>query len=180
MLPGDYQVQLGYVGDTVSTSIRVESDPRRDYDLEGMMAKQDTTDRLIEKLKELDKALGEIRKCQESYKLVEKLVGEGPPEEYKETSKSVKSELDRISKLIFRDESVQGIYYPSDALSVKMGGTYSITGATQPLTPNQLQKYYQYMSLADETLLMIRTFMDNQWRVYKELVDKSEVSLFQE
>jgi hypothetical protein len=61
-----------------------------------------------------------------------------------------------------------------------MRGTYSITGATQPLTPNQLQKYDQFITLADETLEMIHTFMDNQWQVYKELVDKSEVNLFKE
>ena len=82
--------------------------------------------------------------------------------------------------MVFRNESVQGIYYPSDALSVRMRGTYSITGATQPLTPNQLQKFDQYMSLADETLEMIHTFMENQWQAYKELVDKSEVNLFRE
>ena len=61
-----------------------------------------------------------------------------------------------------------------------MGGTYSITGAAQPLTPNQLQKYDIYMALADETLEMIHTFMDNQWQAYKDLVNKSEVNLFRE
>ena len=61
-----------------------------------------------------------------------------------------------------------------------MRGTYTITGATQPLTPNQLQKHDQFMALADETLEMINTFIDNQWQVYKELVDKSEVNLFKE
>ena len=180
VLPGEYQVVLGFRGDTVSTLISVEPDPRRDFDLAGMKIKQEKTDLLIAKLDALNDALGEIRNCHESYKLVKKLTGDEVSDEFKETSKNVKLELDRISKLVFRNESVQGIYYPSDALSVKMGGTYSITGATQPLTPNQLQKYDHYMALADETLEMIHTFMDNQWQVYKEVVDKSEVNLFRE
>jgi hypothetical protein len=180
VLPGEYQVELGFRGDTVSTLVRVEPDPRRDYDLAGMKIKQEKTDLLIVRLDELNDALGDIRTCFESYKLVKKLTGDKVSDEFKETSKNTKLELDRISELVFRNESVQGIYYPSDALSVKMRGTYSITGATQPLTPNQLQKYDQFMALADETLEMINTFMDNQWQVYKELVDKSEVNLFKE
>jgi len=145
-----------------------------------MKIKQEKTDLLIVRLDELNDALGDIRKCFESYKLVKKLTGDRVSDEFKETSKNTKLELDRISELVFRNESVQGIYYPSDALSVKMRGTYSITGAAQPLTPNQLQKYDQFMALADETLEMIHTFMDTQWQVYKELVDKSEVNLFKE
>ena len=180
VLPGEYQVELGFRGDTVSTLVRVEPDPRRDYDLAGMKIKQEKTDLLIARLDELNDALGDIRKCFDSYKLVKKLTGDKVSDEFKETSKNTKLELDRISELVFRNESVQGIYYPSDALSVKMRGTYSITGATQPLTPNQLQKHDQFMALADETLEMINTFMDNQWQVYKELVDKSEVNLFKE
>jgi photosystem II stability/assembly factor-like uncharacterized protein len=180
VLPGEYQVELGFRGDTVSTLIKVEPDPRRDFDLAGMKIKQEKTDLLIAKLSELDDALGDIRKCFESYKLVEKLTGDEVSEEFKETSKNVKLELDRISGLVFRNESVQGIYYPSDALAVKMGGTYSITGATHPLTANQLQKYDNYMALADETLEMIHTFMDKQWQAYKEIVNKSEVNLFWE
>ncbi len=180
VLPGEYQVELGFRGDTVSTMVRVKPDPRRDFDLAGMKVKQEKTDRLIEKFEELNDALGKIRMCHESYKLVKKLTGDEISDEFKETAKSVKIELDRISKLVFRDESVQGIYYPSDALSVRLGGTYSITGATQPLTANQLQKYDLYMALANETLVVIHTFMDTQWQDYKELVDKSEVNLFQE
>jgi len=178
VLPGDYQVKLAFRGDTVATTVRVKSDPRRPYDLAGMKAKQEKTDLLIEKLEELNEALGEIRKCHESYKLVKKLAGDEVSDEFKEFSKSVKSELDRISNLVFRNESVQGIYYPSDALSVRLRGTYSITGATSPLTPNQLQKYDQYITLADETLEMINTFIDNEWQDFKDIVNKTEKQLF--
>lgn len=179
VLPGEYSVQMSFRGDTASTLVRVDADPRLDYDLEGMQAKQEKTDLLLAKLEDLNEALEEIRTCHESYKLVKKLAGEDVSDEFNDVSAAMKKELDRISKLVFRDESIQGIYYPSDALSVRLRGTYSITGATRPLTVNQLQKYDQYMSLADETLELISAFIDSEWQHYREVVNKTEIPLFQ-
>jgi hypothetical protein len=157
----------------------VEADPRVAYDFEGMQAKEELTDQLLAKLEEVNKAMDQLRSCHESYDLVKKLADKDTSDAFKETSETMKKELDRISKLVFRDESVQGIYYPSDALSVRMRGIYSITGASRPLTTNQLQKYDQLMSLADETLEMISSFIDNEWQEYRDFVNKMNVPLFQ-
>jgi len=180
VLPGAYNVLIGYIGDTVSTTIEVKTDPRFAYDLKGMVKKQEKTDLMIEKLTELKEALDAVRKCSEEYKLVKKLTGDKASDELKEISKSAKGELDRITKLIFRDESIQGIYYPSNALYVRMGGTYSITGASRPLTGNQLQKYEQYMSLSNETIEMINLFLETEWNDYKNAVNDENVSLFKD
>jgi hypothetical protein len=180
VLPGLYDVQIAYKGDTVSTTIRVNSDPRFYYDLQGMIEKQEKTDVMIEKLTELKEALDAVRKCSEEYKLVKKLTGDKASDELKEIAKNAKAELDRIIKLVFRDESVQGVYYPSGALYVRLGGTYSITGARRPLTANQLQKYDQYLALADETIEMINHFLDTRWQTYKNAVNEANVSLFKD
>ena len=108
-----------------------------------------------------------------------KLAGEEQSEDLKEAADSMKEEMDRISKLVFRDESIQGIYYPSDALYVRMGGTYGITGASNPLTENQLQKLEQYISLANETIVMIDYFLENEWNNYKEMVTAEEILLIE-
>ena len=179
VLPGTYTLQLSYKGDTSLTTVEVKADPRRDYDLAGMKEKQAHADRLLESLTSLDEALFSIRDCRESYELVKKLAGDEISEELKDATESMKEELDRISKLVFRDESVQGIYYPSDALYVKMGGVSGILGAGSPLTENQLQKCEQYISLAGETTAMINGFIENEWRKYKELVRAEEISLIE-
>jgi len=179
VLPGIYNLQIAYRGDTALTSIKVRADPRREYDLAGMKLKQEQTDQLIERLTALSESLQSIRKCKESYKLVSKLAGEDLSEDLKEASESMKEEMDRISKLVFRDETIQGIYYPSDALYVRMGGTYGITGASNPLTENQLQKQEQYISLANDIIAMIQHFLDNEWNNYKELVTAEEISLIE-
>ncbi len=179
VLPGMYNLQISYKGDTTLSSIEVQADPRREYDLAGMKLKQDQTDKLIESLTALNESLSSVRKCKESYKLVSKLAGEELSEDLKEAADSMKQEMDRISKLVFRDESIQGIYYPSDALYVRMGGTYGITGASNPLTENQFQKLEQYISLANETIVMIDHFLENEWNNYKELVTAEEISLIE-
>ncbi|MCK4992214.1 MAG: hypothetical protein KAS29_17070, partial [Bacteroidales bacterium] len=110
---------------------------------------------------------------------VSKLTGEELSDDLKEATESMKEEMDRISKLVFRDETIQGIYYPSDALYVRMRGTYGITGASNPLTENQLQKQEQYISLTNETIAMIENFLDNEWNNYKEAVTAEEISLIE-
>ena len=179
VLPGPYTLQLTFRGDTVDTSIHVEPDPRRTYDMEGMRLKQQRTDQLLDRLGDLNSALSKIRECRESYELVTRLAGDDVSDQLKEATQSMKEELDRISKLVFRDESIQGIYDPPDALYVRMGGTYSITGAVRPLTGNQLKKLEQYLSLADEIIGMINHFVENQWASYKTSVAAEHISLIE-
>jgi photosystem II stability/assembly factor-like uncharacterized protein len=179
VLPGLYNLQVSYMGDTVFTTIQVEADPRRAYDMAGMKLKQEKSDLLLERLDDLNGALSLIRECRESYELVNKLAGVEISEELKESAASMKEELDRISLLVFRDESVQGIYSPPDALYVKMQGTYGITGADRPLTENQLQKLEQYLTVADEAISMIDQFIENQWKAYKAAVIAEQISLIE-
>lgn len=179
VLPGTYLLQLSYRGDSCLTSIEVKADPRREYRLAGMKQKQEQADRLLESLSALDDALFSLRKCRERYEMVKKLAGTELSEELAEATKSMKEELDRISKLVFRDESIQGIYYPSDALYVKMQGVSGILGADSPLTENQLNKCRQYISLADETVSMIDRFLKKEWKDYKDQVADEEISLIE-
>jgi hypothetical protein len=177
VLPGLYHLQVSYRGDTVLSSIKVEADPRRDYDMEGMKLKQEKADLVLEKMRSLEEHLSSLRDCKESYELVNKLAGEEISEELKEATLSMKAELDRISKLVFRDETVQGIYSPSDAFYVKLRGSYSIIGADRPLTGNQMQVLELYLSTADEAIDMIDHFLNHPWQRYKELVIAEQISL---
>jgi photosystem II stability/assembly factor-like uncharacterized protein len=177
VLPGTYNLEFAFREDTARTSLEVRADPRRDYDLVGMKLKQVKTDLLLQRLDSLDQALTSLRKCKESAGLVKKLSGGKMSEELKQATESMQSELDRISGQVFRDESIQGIYDPPDAVYVKMQGTYGITGADQPLTENQLEKYEIYMSVAQQTIDMIHRFLADQWNDYKERVIAEDISL---
>jgi len=178
-LPGLYHLQVSFKGDTVQSTIKVEADPRRDYNMAGMELKQEKTDLILDKMRSLEESFSSLRDCKESYELVNKLAGEEVSEELTEATDVMKAELDRITKLVFRDETIQGIYYPSDALYVKLRGAYSITGADQPLTANQLQVLDLYLSTADEAILMIEYFLNNEWKSYKELVVAEQISLIE-
>jgi len=179
VLPGNYQLCLSYRGDTVRSTIKVEADPRREFDMAGMKVKQEKTDLILDKMRSVEEAFSSLRQCKESFELVNKLAGEEVSDELKEAEESMKRELDRISKLVFRDETVQGIYYPSDALYVKLRGAYSIIGSDQPLTGNQLQVLELYLSTADEAIAMIRQFLEKEWLRYKEQVEEEQISLIE-
>ena len=142
-----------------------------------MKLKQVKTDLLLQRLDSLDQALYSLRKCKESADLVKKLSGGKVSDELKQATETMQAELDRISGQVFRDESIQGIYEPMDAVYVKMQGTYGITGADQPLTENQLKKYENFMSVAQQTIDEIHRFLEDQWNDYKEQVIAEDISL---
>ena len=179
VMPGLYHLELSYRGDTVLSSIQVKADPRWEYDMMGMLIKQEKTDLVLERMRSLEDAFSSLRDCKESYELVNKLAGEEISEELEEATVIMKEELSRISKLVFRDETIQGIYYPSEALYVKLRGTYSIIGADRPLTENQLQWLEQYLSKSGEAIAMIEYFLENEWNNYKELVVAEQISLIE-
>ncbi len=180
VLPGDYRIRIAYRGDTAMTTISVKPDPRNGYDMEGMKAKQGKTDQLVERLGELNTALSKIRDCKETHELVKKLAGEEMPGPLKTSSENVKQQLDGLTKKLLRNDDIQGIYYPSDALYVRMSGTWSILMSNQPLTGNQLQKYELYMSLASEAIGMVDRFMAGQWAAFRQAVEKEGISLFKD
>ncbi|MDF1576207.1 MAG: hypothetical protein P1P86_13545 [Bacteroidales bacterium] len=177
VLPGRYRLEISYKGDTAWTFLRVEADPRREYDMAGMKMKQEKSDLLLDRMHSLNEALTFIRECKESYELVEKLTGDHPSDGLKEVTKLMKKELDRISGQVFINESVQGIYQPPDALFVKMRGTNGITASGRPLTENQLKKLDQYISQADKSMEMIGHFKENEWKRYSEQVQADQISL---
>ena len=129
-------------------------------------------------MKALNTGLSKIRSCNESYQLVSKLAGKDKSEALKEASETVKKQLDKLSDKLFVDETVQGIYEPTDALSEKLSGTWSITMSNKPLTENQLHKLTLYLSAADEALEEINSFMESEWAVFRKVVESEEISLF--
>ena len=75
VLPGTYLVRMSYKGDTATTSLKVNSDPRIPYDRAGMEAKQEKADQLLAKMDQLNASLSIIRECRAGFELVKKLAG---------------------------------------------------------------------------------------------------------
>lgn len=177
VIPGSYGVRISYQGDTVKTSIEVKADPRIPYDMVGMLAKQEKADELLAKMEALNSSLSNIRDCREGSKLIGTLASKEQSEKLKEFSEPMEAQLKILEKEFFRDENIQGIYYPSDALYVKFSGTYGILGASKALTENQFDKFAMLMNLADDAINRISAFMEGEWSAYREAVQKEEISL---
>jgi len=176
VLPGNYNLRLSYKGDTTKTSIEVKPDPRAPFDLAGLEERQKRTDLLLAKMEELNGRLSTIRKCKEGAKLVKKLSGKGQSEALKSSTESMEQELKALSSQLFIDESIQGIYEPSDALYTQLSGRQGLW-STRPYTQNQLDKHARYISLADEGIEMIDSFLEGVWAEFREAVSAEKISL---
>ncbi len=177
VIPGSYGVRISYQGDTVLSSVDVKADPRIPYDMAGMLAKQEKADELLAKMEALNSSLSMIRDCREGFTLIGKLASKEQAEKLKDLSEPMEAQLKILEKEFFRDENIQGIYAPGDALYAKFSGTYGILGSSSALTENQLDKFAMLMGLADETIDRVSAFMEEEWSAYKEAVQKEEISL---
>lgn len=180
VLPGSYMVRFSFKGDTAYSAIEVKPDPRRPYDLAGMKAKQEKADLLLAKMEELNSSLERIRICRKGFDLVKKLADKEQAENLKAVTGPMETKLKALEKEFFRDESIQGIYYPSTALYVRFSGTYGILGASEPLTGNQEDKLAMLISLADDAINRSSSFMEGEWATYREAVLKEEISLLKD
>jgi hypothetical protein len=178
VLPGTYKLALIFKGDTAQTSVEVKSDPRVDYDLRVMEKELARTDKMIAKMERLNEGLDRIRESKETFELVKKLLGENLSDEMVELIESVDQELKGLSKTLFRDETIQGIYNPPDALHTKLSGMGSVIRSTKPLTQNQLRKYDLYISLADEAIALMDGFHQGVWDSFRKAVEGEELKIF--
>ena len=178
VLPGIYSAEFSYGGDTSYSHIEVRADPRKSYDTVAMTESLETKDALLAKMEDLNEGLTRVRRSKEELGMVRKLAGKDISEDLEAALDSTDSELDRLGKYLFRDESVQGIYYPSDALWVEFSGTRSILGSDTPLTDNQMDKYRRLIKLADEALEKIEDFHAGIWSSFKETAMKEDLSPF--
>ena len=121
-----------------------------------------------------------IRDCREGFELVNKLADKEQSESLEDLIEPMEKQLKLLEKDMFRDESIQGIYYPSDALFTQFSGTYGILGSANPLTDNQLDKFAGLMSLADAAIVRINAFMEGEWAAYREAVLQEEISLLKD
>ncbi len=180
VLPGTYQVRMSFKGDTVWTSMVVKPDPRSSYDASGMAAKQEKADQLLGKMKELNGSLTRIRKCREGFDLVQKLAGRESSDTLKAISERMEEQMNILEKSLFIDETIQGIYFPGDAIYVQFSEAYGILGATRPLTENQLAKHALLISLADDAIERVNRFMEGVWAEYRDAVTREDIPLLGE
>jgi hypothetical protein len=82
-----------------------------------------------------------------------------------------------LVKSLFIDETIQGIYYPGEAIFVQFSEAYGILGSAMPLTENQLVKHARLISLADDVIKRVDRFMDGEWAAYREAVAREEILL---
>jgi hypothetical protein len=144
-----------------------------------MKNNQEIADQLMAKMEALHGGLSKIRKCREGALLVNKLSGKDQSEELKSATASMEAALSKLEQKLFRDEDIQGIYYPSDALYVQLSRGLRLQ-SIRPFTDNQLDKQARFHSLADEAIQWINDFMEDEWAAYRAAVVREQISILGE
>ncbi|MEL6590549.1 MAG: hypothetical protein AAFQ68_10725 [Bacteroidota bacterium] len=185
VMPGTYKVKLSYKGNESETSVVVHFDPRVEISTEDIEAYRAMLAKGQEMVGEAGEMMARIRKAKESIKLVNQTLPEGDDEAIAELKKMGKAMQDSISNLenMFRPKP-GGKGYTSDAttLSSKLGPLQWGLGIPEPGGPNQMldRALEQAQKRFGEVKAAYNDFFENDWKAYREAVEKVELSPFKE
>ncbi|MBE0652663.1 MAG: hypothetical protein IH594_02625, partial [Bacteroidales bacterium] len=176
--PGNYLLKYYYKGDSASTTLTVIADPREEYDLPGKLARQEKVKPLIVKLEELAKSMETLKECKSTMETVNKLATKEQKDSLKEITQETKKLYDPLYEKMYGKENVQGIVDESQQITSKLSGIYGVIWPDNALTPTQEIVLKQSLDICEEAIKEISSFMENEWKKYREAVEIAGVSIF--
>ena len=186
VLPGEYTLRIGFGGESSETKIKVETDPRVEYE-EGEIEAKYTDLKEIEAINaSLAKATDRINEALEivgdyDKKLKEKK--EDSFKEIKEQSKEVKNGLNELmDEIVGKESDKQGIVRspdPSVTSYVWSAMYYVATVSGKPgATEERLMTFAR--DKASEIIQKVNEFFEKDWNDYKVNIQAVELSPFKD
>ncbi|MEM6345872.1 MAG: hypothetical protein AAF927_18405 [Bacteroidota bacterium] len=184
VMPGTYKVKLSYKGKESETSVKVLFDPRVEIDEASMMAYREMQAEGMEMVQEAGEMMDAIRNARKSIKLINQQLPEGDEEAIKELKQLGKAMQDSLSNLENRFRPKPGKGYTSDptTLSAKLGPIQYGLSMPEPGGPNQTiqRQFEQAKKTFGEVKAAHNDFFENDWKAYREAVEKIELSPFKD
>jgi len=180
VMPGNYTLNFYYKGDSASTMLKIEPDPRYAYNYEAMKQKDSALVPLIQKLETMSKAMAQIKECKESMQTVDKLATTEQKEVLKEITGITKKALDPVYEAFYGNEEIKGIYENPKQLTSKLYELFDVVYSDSPLTPNQLIIIDQSKKNCEQGTNMVKSFLEKEWPAYQAKVEETKVSVFKE
>ncbi len=183
VLPGEYKVLFTYGKHKDSTTVKVHFDPRldeKDYDLEQMAATYDNYYEIVEKAA---KGYEKIRSARKTIDLVDNAiihVADSTKKEIKDMGKSLKDSLKTLDELYFSPENLKGIQRRFENLSSTLGSVYSYLGSMETEPTQAVETLMnEAKQETEEVLSKVETFMNSDFKAYRDKVEEIEFSLFE-
>ncbi len=185
VVPGTYTVRFTYGEDKDSTQIKVIADPRRNWKLSDMQAKQVLIDEMLEEAKKFNKAVKQLKEADETIQLVSKNM-KGKDEASQDLKKRGKALRDTIESYLVamigrKPGSFQGIYRNPDVLSAKVGGAMrGLGGNFEALSQREKLLVAQAKAALKPALEKVNAFFAKDWKDFREAVEAQKFSVFKD
>jgi photosystem II stability/assembly factor-like uncharacterized protein len=178
VLAGDYQVRLSYKGDSSEVKLTVKSDPRIEYDRDGLKERMKMITNTRVEIESFNMEMDKFRDCRTTLETIQKLSKEQAGDTLKTATKEIDKKLKALEKDIFGGEEVQGIFRDKNSFRTKIGPMLYLGYSNQALTPNQMvgvEKALEELNLME---VRIQDFLEKEWKSFRILVEYQDLSLF--
>ena len=184
-LPGTYKVVFEYGGESSESSIKVNMDPRINYQLADLQAK----DAFLKQIESLSSEVSaSTKKLDDAQKVIDKVnalikdVKTDQAKELADATKAIKKKLDTTREAFNGPtREGQGIVrnlYPTTMTRVfaprsYAGSSYGAPGATEQRLLSQGKE------AAQEAISKVDEFMNGDWKAFEEKVKATQIDLFE-
>jgi photosystem II stability/assembly factor-like uncharacterized protein len=185
-LPGAYKLVFEYKEESDSTMINVFMDPRIDYKLADLKAREDFTKRLEALSSEVSSSTEKLDDAQKVIDKVLNLTKDLDTEEAKALSKAakdIKKKLD-TTREAFNGPTMEGqgivrSLYPTAMTTINAPRRYVGSSYTSP-GPTEERLFGHARTAADVAMAEVEKFINGDWKAFEEKVKATPIDLFEE
>ncbi len=184
--PGTYLAKFIYGGETDSTYITIDKDPRIPYNMKDLVERRELGIEFMKKANQLSTARTAITNASTALEAITKQLPRGRSEEVRELRTQTTAMQDSIKALQAiltppTDEKAQGITRRVGGLQSKVQSAQrSLSGGDGPVTGTERTAAALAEKELKEFLDKVNEFFTGPWPAYKELIQNSEISFFKD
>ena len=181
--PGTYEVVISYRGESASTSLTIEKDPRLQVSDDAISRKANMFDQLEELIRTstaLTDAISTAKKSIDLSKEMAELQDVPKTDTLFAMIKTAKDSLNGLNELIL-GKTVQGIYRKPEVLSNRLFRmAYKLDHPLVPVTANQEVQWDQLQRVVQSIKDQVNLYLDTDLVKIKERVQELNLSAFKE
>ena len=183
VLPGDYKVVMSYGKYKDSTNVKVNIDPRAEYTISDLEAKEEIIEEYMDMVNEVAESVENLTNAEKSIKNINTMMSSLPDSTQKHLKKrgeEMTKTINELRELFVSPRDFKGIDgTPRLLWGIFMSSAYinSINGAPGDNTRNALNNA---KSKVQEAMDKIKAFYDGEWTEYKQEIESHTFSFFED
>ncbi|MBT8220217.1 MAG: hypothetical protein KJP00_10340, partial [Bacteroidia bacterium] len=183
ILPGTYEVMVGYDGAISQQSVEVLVNPKEPITFDEMKQKADALDRFESIIQPFTDRFDQLRDAKKSIELIKsRLTGITDTAQVSLIKKSSKEQLDSIEEIFERfrgPDKIQGIYNDPKLINRQISQMRrALQDVLFTYTDAQLHRLNELEKVLEPELKLIDDYLNGSWQTYRKVVEESKISFF--